>query len=390
MTHPSALLLCAGTLLALAPAVQAAEAVVVASTAPGYALGQVVADGAAVTVPEGAGIMLLFANGRTLRIKGPFAGPSDRLAAGADGGDPNAPARPSLGGLLGGERFAQADVGAARAFGAPLNRAAERAFAIDPGVPGTYCLPVGTRPTLIRPQDGGLSGLTLSGDGSTATVTWSGTEGQQPWPEALPLRDGLEVRVSGPDDTPRHSLHLRLLDPAPAKDAAPGAALALRLAAAGCGRQTAALLRPLRDALVPLDLYLAAEQPPAAGYRPGDRIRLVLQANRDAHVYCYLRNGRGQLLPLFPLGTGTSARVAADTALTLPGDRMPLPLVAGESGGDMEVRCVAADRDLGDALPGRADAFRPMDAETVAQLDRALNALHDTDAVVAQVILRVR
>ncbi|MBP2228970.1 hypothetical protein J2847_002262 [Azospirillum agricola] len=398
--HPASRL-CAGAVVALAtaltatlsaPAARAAEAVVVASTAPGYKLGQVVADGASVTVPEGAGVMLLFASGRTMRLKGPYAGPFDSLRDSAQDQGAQGGTRPALGGLLGGERFVQTDLGAARSLGSPLNKAAERAFAIDPGIDGTYCIPAGGRPSLTRPQDPALAKISLAANGreGSTTVAWTG-DAPAPWPNELALSDGAEFRVSGPDGTPRHTLRFRTLDAASAAPGATnGAALALRLAGAGCARQAAALLAPLRDAVVPLDIYLAADRGPAASYRPGDPFRLVLQANRDAHVYCYLRNTRGQLIPFFPPGSGTSAQLSADTPLTMPGDRMPLPLLAGESAGDMEVRCVAADHDLGGDLPGRADAFRPMSAETVAQLDRALNGMRDTEVVMTQVILRVR
>jgi len=392
--------LCAGAVLAfassLASTATAAEAVVVASTAPGYALGQILADGTSVSVPDGAGVMLLFASGRTLRVKGPYTGPFDSMRDKAQ----DTAGRSPLGGLLSSERFVQTDLGAARALGSPLNKAAERAFVVDPGVAGIYCVPAGGLPTLSRPQDRSLSPVTLApvtlpsgGRGNTATVAWASegaSEAPMPWPPGLPLDNGAEIQVSGPDGVPRHTLSFRTLDAVPGGNAANGAALALRLAGAGCARQAAALLTPLRDAVVPLDVYLAADRGASASYRPGDAIRLVLQTNRDAHVYCYLRNARGQLIPLFPPGAGTSARIAADTPLTMPGERMPLPLTAGESGGDMEVRCVAADHDLGGDLPGRADAFRPMSAETVAQLDRALNGMRDTEVVMAQVILRVR
>lgn len=361
----------------LSPAASAAEAVVVASTAPGYALGQILGDGTAVTVPDGAGVMLLFASGRTLRIKGPYAGPFDSLQDKSQ----DKTGRASLGGLLSSsERFVQTDLGAARALGSPLNKAAERAFVIDPTIAGTYCVANGTLPTLSRPKDRALSTVTLN----ATPITWT-SEAPLPWPTTLPLADGAEIRVGGPDGNTLHTLRFHTLD-----TTQNAAALALRLAAAGCGRQAAALLVPLRDAVVPLDVYLAADRGPSATYRPGDAIRLVLQANRDAHVYCYLRNTRGQLIPLFPPGAGTSARIAADTPLTMPGERMPLPLTAAESGGDMEVRCVAADHDLGGDLPGVADAFRPMSDETVAQLDRALTGMRDTEVVMAQVILRVR
>lgn len=381
------------TAAAPTPAALAAEAVVVASTAPGYALGQIVADGASVTVPEGAGVLLLFASGRTLRVKGPYAGPFDSLQDKA----PDGAGRAALAGLVGGGGFVQTDLGAARALGSPLDRAVERAFAIDPGLAGTYCLPAAGLPVLSRPRDPGLSTVALAtvapatvasnGDGRTgaATVSWADAA-PVPWPAALPLAEGSEIRVAGADGAPRHTLRFHRLE-GPATN---GAALAVRLAEAGCARQAAVLLSPLRDATVPLDVYLAADRGSSATYRPGEAIRLVLQANRDAHVYCYLRNARGQLIPLFPPGAGASAAIAADTPLALPGDRMPLPLLAGESGGDMEVRCVAADHDLGGDLPGRADAFRPMSAETVAQLDRALSGMRDGAVVMAQVILRVR
>jgi len=381
------------TATAPTPVALAAEAVVVASTAPGYALGQIVADGASVTVPEGAGVLLLFASGRTLRVKGPYAGPFDSLQDKTQDGA----GRAALAGLLSSERFVQTDLGAARTLGSPLDRAVDRVFAIDPGLAGTYCLPAGGLPVLSRPRDPGLSTVALAtvaldGDGRTGAVTVSWADAAPvPWPAALPLAEGSEIRVAGTDGAPRHTLRFHRLE-APATNGAAlaGAALAVRLAGAGCTRQAAALLTPLRDATVPLDVYLAADRGSSGTYRPGDAIRLVLQANRDAHVYCYLRNARGQLIPLFPPGAGTSAAIAADTPLTMPGDRMPLPLLAGESGGDMEVRCVAADHDLGGDLPGRADAFRPMSAETVAQLDRALNGMRDGEVVMAQVILRVR
>src|SRR5689334_21649450 len=55
---PAALAL--ALLMGTAAQAGAAEAVVVASTAPGYAQGQVVADGAVVKLPDGAGALFLF------------------------------------------------------------------------------------------------------------------------------------------------------------------------------------------------------------------------------------------------------------------------------------------------------------------------------------------
>src|SRR5690349_19599658 len=63
-----------------APPAAAAEAVVVASTAPGYAAGQVISDGMAVRLPDGANALFLFATGRTVTVKGPYEGSLDKMA----------------------------------------------------------------------------------------------------------------------------------------------------------------------------------------------------------------------------------------------------------------------------------------------------------------------
>lgn len=373
-------LLCGAVALAAvsvhAASARAAEAVVVASTAPGYATGQVVPDGATVKLPEGAGAMFLFASGRTVRVKGPYEGQLDKMPE---------TARSNIGNLFAGDRFQQADLGATRAFGKPADKTTPT-HAIDPGAAGTYCVQSGEQPVLRRPDDPALTRIVLkdTARGTTATVAWA--EGAwAPWPQNLPLEDGAEIAVAGADGVTRHALRIRRLEAAPNT-----AAAAVRLASAGCARQAAAVLTPVRDALVPLDVYLAADRGPLATYRPGEEIRLVLQANRDAHVYCYLRNARSQLIGLFPSSAAGGARVDGAQPLSMPGERMPLPLRAADTAGDMEVRCFAADRDLGPLPGGGTDAFRPMSDAMVADLDRALGGTQGAELVMAQVILRVR
>ncbi|HYG90233.1 MAG TPA: DUF4384 domain-containing protein [Azospirillum sp.] len=374
--------LCAAMILAVgctqAAAARAAEAVVVASTAPGYRLGQVVPDGTAVQVPDGASTMFLFASGRTVRVKGPYDGQIDK--------GPDTAARPPGGGLLSSERFVQNDLGAARAIGNPLDRAVERAFAIDPAVSGTYCVKAGSPPTLRRPQEPGLNQVVLQdGRGASAKVVWADAAATAPWPRELSLKEGAEIRVASADGVPRTALRFREVDAPPGS-----AALAVHLASAGCTGQAAEMLASLRDATVPLDLYLSTDRGTTAAYRPGDEVRLMLQTNRDAHVYCYLRNARAQLIPIFPSGPSKSALIEGSVPVSLSGDRMPQPVRVGDDPGDMDVRCFAANRNLDRELPGRADAFYPLTQENVAKLDRTLSKLRDTELVTAQVILRVR
>jgi hypothetical protein len=367
--------LCAATIMALGCAAAAsarAEAVVVSSTAPAYRLGQVVPDGQAIQLPDGASAMFLFASGRTLRVRGPFEGDLDKA--------PDKEARAGSSGLLGSERFMQSDLGAARAMGNPLDKAVERAFTIDPAVSGTYCVKAGSPPVLRRPDEPGLTQIVLQdvGRSASAKVTWTGAA-SAPWPRELALADGTEIRVAGPDGKPRNTLRFRQVDAASGS-----AALAVRMASAGCSGQAGAVLASLRDAVVPLDLYLSTDRGPMAAYRPGEEVRLMLQTNRDAHVYCFLRNARAQLIPIFPAGMGKTALVEGNAPLS------PQPMRAGDPPGDLEVRCLASSLNLDSELPGRAEAFRPLDEAAVAKIDRTLSRLRDTELASAQVFLRVR
>jgi hypothetical protein len=75
--------------------------------------------------------------------------------------------------------------------------------------------------------------------------------------------------------------------------------------------------------------------------------------------------------------------------LNVPGDRMPLPLSASEPGGDSEVRCFAADRDLTADLPTGLQPFKPLSRDAVQKLEATLDGLRQTRLVVAQIVLRV-
>ncbi|WP_434621963.1 DUF4384 domain-containing protein [Azospirillum sp. B2RO_4] len=351
----------------------AAEAVVVSSSAPGFVQGQLVADGQALRLPDGANATLLFANGRLLRLRGPYDGvPGDMtdsaVSARAGPGD---------------DRFMQSDLGAARALGNPLDAALDRALAIDPSVSGVQCVKAGSPPALRRPAEPGLDRLTLQdmAGGERAAVSWT-DNGPTPWPRTLPLADGADIGALRPDGTLVGTLHVRMVG------ATGGAALAVGMASAGCAGQIAAAMAGLRDAMVPLDLFLSADRGGGPAYRPGEDIRLLVQTDRDAHLYCYLRNARAQLIPIFPAGAAMSARVAGNVPLSLSGDRMPLR--AGEGPADLEVRCIAASRNLDDEMPGRAAAFRPLSEDAAVQLDRAVSRLRETEVASAHLFLKVR
>ncbi|EWY38073.1 hypothetical protein N825_15175 [Skermanella stibiiresistens SB22] len=365
------------------------QAIVVAATVPGFTVGQVVEDGAPVHLPEGTNALFLFASGRTITIKGPYDGPLDRLSGGS-------PAQGRLSGLFAADRFSQGELGAARTVGPAKGRSGGELAPIDLSLPGTWCAPTNRPPELQKPSDPAFDTVILHAPGvDDATIAWPTGAQVRPWPAKAPLVDGARMLALSGDRTHSSALVLRLVDDKTGASGDAGA-LAVALVRAGCTRQAEPVLAALGETLAPLDLSLSSDRGLYPTYRQGDQIRLVLQTNRDAHLYCYLRR-RNDLIPIFPSPESGGSLVKSHTPMTFPGDRMPLPLSASDLGGDSEVRCFAADRDLTPSLPGGsqsgaqagAQAFRPMGKDAVERLEATLDGLRQTRLVVAQIVMRV-
>ncbi|UEM04770.1 DUF4384 domain-containing protein [Skermanella rosea] len=379
--RPPGWLALAFSLCAAAGTAAADQAIVVSATVPGFTVGQVVEDGAPVLLPEGTSALFLFASGRTITVKGPYDGPLDRLSGGT-------PVQGRLSGLFGGDRFAQNDLGAARSVDPAPGGQAGGLAPIDLSLPGTWCAAAGQPPELRKPADPAFERAILhAADGEETVISWPEGMEVQPWPARAPLADGARMLATSGDRTRSNALVLRLIED---REAAAGdvGALAVALVRAGCNRQAEYVLTAMGEALAPLDLYLSSDRGLYPTYRRGDQIRLVLQTNRDAHLYCYLRR-RNDLIPIFPSYQSDGSLVKGHAPLTFPGDRMPLPLSASELGGDGEVRCFAADQDLPPSLSAEAQAFRPMDGDAVERLEATLDGLKRTRLVVAQIVLRV-
>jgi hypothetical protein len=354
------------------------QAIVVAATAPGLTIGQVIEDGATIRMPEGANALFLFSSGRTVTVKGPYEGPLDRLSGGKE-------PRNRLTGLFGTERFAQNELGAARNVGPPKGPSpADELPAVDASVPGFWCVRAGHQPHIRRPADPAFDTAVLKpATGKPATISWDAAAATQPWPATLPLNDGAEIQVLSRDQSHGHSLVIRVVE-----DGGDPGLLAVALIRAGCQRQAEMVLASIGEMMVPLDLYLSSERGLYPTYRAGEPVRLVLQTNRDAHLFCYLRR-RTDLIPIFPSPDSGGSLVRSHMPLTFPGERMPLPLPASEPGGDSEVRCFASDRDLTADLPSGIQAFKPLGPDAVKKLEAMLDGLGQTRLVVAQIVLRV-
>lgn len=365
-----------GFVAGAATGARAADAVVVAATAPGYALGQVVPDGTVIHLPDGASVMFLLVTGQTVTVKGPYQGSLAR---------PAAPSRAGLESLFDGGGFREADLGGTRAAVPPLVWPADAPLRVVPDRDGTYCLLPGWRVTLARPAAG--TETVLRSGAAEIRISWPSGMAEQPWPEAvLPLDVGGEVRATGAGGVA--TLRFRRVTDGSGGD---GAGWIAAMAFQGCAEQATASLARLRDASAPLDLYLGTDRGRFPTYRLGEAIRLVVQTNRDAYLTCYIRDARGRVIPLFPSSVSGGARVEGHRALTLPGRRLPLALTAGDPPGDREVRCFAADQDISPLLPAefQAGGMTPLSDDTAAALHHALENLPQTRLVVTQIVVRV-
>lgn len=369
---PGRCLLAATALLLARPAVAAPQAVVLASTAPGYSLGQVLED-TKIEIPDGASTVFLLPTGQSVTVKGPYRGvlgpartaPESRLAQ-----------------LFPGRGTQDTEIGGTRS----MAQADSQTLALDPSTGGTWCVKDGGRVDLVRPSDPAFATVELrTGRGERlARLDWTGTD-RQPLPvSATPAAGELEV-VSVTTGATR-PLTLKVVTPAGRGEAAEAAAFAMT----GCTVQARAALGRLVSTTVPLDLYLASDRGRYPRYRPGELVELVVQTNRDAYVYCTMRDMAGRVVPLFPPRPG-EAFLSGHTRLALPGERLPFALRAGDALRDSEIRCIAAERDLAEAVPGlfATGALVPLPAESVAALDRALTDPSRDRVIVAQLILRV-
>ena len=370
-------LLLALAALTVLPAVSARAAdeppavVVLASTAPGFAAGQLLGR-APLTVPDGASVTFLLASGQTVTVKGPYAGALANLAPKGGRG---------LADLFAGGPD-RSEIGGTRSLAGT-----DAELTIDPAAGGIWCREPEGGLRLVRPADPTFDRMELreASSGRAVQLAWDQETTEIAWPADLPTESGRLDATSLRTGAERQ-LQLRTVATAGRSDAARAASLAL----AGCGRQAAALIERLRGAMVPLDIYLASDRGRYPSYRAGELIELVVQTNHDAFLYCVLRDGKGQVLPLFP-PQPARARVNHDAALRLPNAASPFALRAGPGLDGGEVRCIASEHDLADELPELAAANGPvpLTEAAVQALDEAMADPRQGRVVMAQMILRV-
>jgi hypothetical protein len=363
--------------LVMGPELLATEqplAVVLSSTAPGFAMGQVL-TATDIAVPDGASTIFLLPSGQLIRVKGPYSGAltnqekvtreqglAQLLAPGQDRSQ------------IGGSRSIE--------LGSALDR-----FELDPAQDGIFCIMPHTEVMLARPTDPRFDRITMrsAATGTVVRLDWANAANQLAWPAGLPLEPGV-VQVSSDRTGAKHRLEFRAWPVFGLGDAARAAGLAL----AGCLPQATAALDRLRDAAAQLDLYLDSSHGRYPTYRAGEEVEFVLQANRDAYIYCLLRGRDGRFSPLFP-SQPSQAWTIGHRTLNLPGHSLPTGLRARTELDGSEIRCIASERDLATELPllAGASGVAPLPENTVTALDRAIADSSHGRVVTAQLILRV-
>lgn len=211
--HRGRLLAVFATLLVWGLPALAGEFVVVEAPGGAFPAGQVIAGAERISVPAQVTLTVIRDDGEVLRVAGPFTG---KLDAAAGGRAKAAAGETSVVQTI--SRLLQtADPPQSKALltvrggvGSGGSAAAEP-VTVDILRSGTYCLPAGTRPVLGRARDGGFrtAVLTETASGASAAVPFAAFVTAQPWPDALPLADGLAYRIAPAGDSPGETFVLR-------------------------------------------------------------------------------------------------------------------------------------------------------------------------------------
>ena len=370
--------LIAALLLCVAPARAAEEAVLLASTAPGYGQGMVVTAGDRLSLPEGASITLLLRSGQVLRLRGPLETSLDRAMG---------PAQPAGSAVALAEalRLRGIDasaIGGTRTTLAVTRRAAPQDVAVDVQRSGTYCIGAADSIWLVQPR-AEQPEIALRRRGNLRRLTWPRDAARIEWPADVPIEDGdrFELIVDG---QARAMLTFRSLAAAdPANPATIASAILL-----GCRDQFELALRRLARALLPPELLLDSGRGRDPRYRRGETVTLGVLANTDGWLYCVSRRSDGTTRAIFPAGAVDGAHWFSGAAVG--GTGRGLAFQAGPPG-EERVQCWLADRDIGADLPHGllVESGGRLSERLAEDLDAVFTGIAATRVVAASLAIRV-
>ncbi len=316
----------------------AEDAVLLASTVPGYVPGMVVSSTDRLSVPEGASATLLFQSGEMLRLGGPFEGTlgqqQGRRAATAS------QCSPTCSGFTAWTRPSSA------AHAPPMWR--------DPARPSTTSWSIRSAPAPIAssrrhrfgsPARRAIRALyAVRRKGSTRTLGWPSGAERVEWPADVPIEDGSQFEIAT-DGAARATVTFRSMP----TSAGPGAATVATGILLGCREQFDDELRRVSRSAARPELWMTSDHGRRPTYHQGEPVALTVMADTDGYLYCVAARDDGTATPIFPAGAVDGAQVRGSVALSIPGRRQPVGLTAAP--GLEQIRCWLADRDITPELP---------------------------------------
>ena len=309
----------------------APEAVIIASTVPGYAPGDPISVDKPLSMPSGTSVAVLLRSGDMIRMRGPYEG---RLPAAAASGSAAAVVeRLRLDGID------VAVIGGGRAVSG--GDIVDRDVRIDASA--TYCFTPSSMIWILRPA-GAVDGVRfgLRRGGIQREFVWPPGAPQIQWPLDLSIGDGDRFElIDVARDVTIFTIEFRAFRPDPA---APRTAAAL--VAAGCRPQAAQVLGRLVTTVLSPELALL----PAPRERPRDEGSLIAiaQATHDGYLYCLAVRADGTALRLSPRGNESAA---IRGGIPIPVIRSAAFANSASDGSPQSLRCYFSKDDISRQLP---------------------------------------
>ena len=188
--------------------------------------------------------------------------------------------------------------------------------------------------------------MILDGAGNLRALSWPAGSLRAAWPADLPIADGDRFGVMGRPGATDITLTFRRIATPPSDSAWLAQAMLL-----GCVTQAGPALQELVETNVAPALYLASYRGRHPTYRIGERLALMLQSNRDGHLYCLAKQTDGVTVPIFPGAATNGARIQAHVPLSIPVARLSIEMRIGPPAGTDDIRCYLSGRDLDAELP---------------------------------------
>jgi hypothetical protein len=368
------------TLLLGGVALAAEDAVLLASTTPGYAPGMVVAAGDRLRLPEGASVTLLLRSGEMLRLRGPLEAVLETAVPARNAGSAVA-----LANVFRARGIDASVIGGARASTVARHRAPPEDIKLDVQRSGTWCVGPSDTLWLTRPAED-IPALALRRRGNVRSIAWPPGASRVEWPSDVQVEDGdrFEVVISGKATA---TLTIRLVS---ATDRSEAALLAEAMLL-GCREQYQTALRRLARAAVPPELWLTTDRGRnSAAYRSGEPVELIVMANMPGFLYCVVEQADNTATAVFPAGAIDGARLPEAVPVSLQGHRHSLALQAGPRG-TARVQCWLADRDVTPELPHALldTSGSRLPDQLAAELDMIFARVHGSRMAKATVELRI-